>query len=158
MSTSPNPFMARAIEISRAAVASDDAAPFGAVVVKDGIIVGEGVNRVVSTSDPTSHGEVEAIRDACRKLGTWNLEGCELYTSCEPCELCVAAMYWARIERVYYAAHLSDAEALGFDCATLRTLVRADPDDRAVPYVPLMREEAVAVLDDWAKDPAASRF
>ncbi len=154
----PEDFMRRAIEISRAAVDTGDGAPFAAVVVKDGKIVGEGVNRVVTDHDPTSHGEVEAIRDACRTLGTWNLSGCELYTTCEPCEMCVATMFWARIDKVYYANRLADAEALGFDLAPLKALVRADPADRATPYVPLLREEALPVIEAWKTSPGFDSF
>lgn len=154
----PEDFMRRAIEISRTEMEKGDAAPFAAVVVKDGRIVGEGVNRVVATCDPTSHGEVEAVRDACRNLGTWDLSGCELYTTCEPCEMCVATMFCARIGKVYYANRLSDAEALGFDLAPLTALVRAAAPDRAVPYVPLLREEALPVLKDWAERPDRDRF
>lgn len=151
-------FMARAIEISRAAVSDGDAGPFAAVVVKDGVVIGEGVNRVVATHDPTSHGEVEAIRDACRKLKTWDLSGCDLYTTCEPCEMCVATMFWARIDRVFYAAHLSDCEDIGFDLAPLTALVRNPPETRATPYIPMMREDARAVLIEWARSPGFDRF
>lgn len=158
MPKTPADFMARAIEISRQAALSGDGAPFGAVVVQNGEIVGEGVNRVVATHDPTSHGEVEALRDAGRRLGTWDLSGCELYTSCEPCEMCVAAMFWARIAKVYYASRLSDAEAIGFDLSPLTALVRAEPAGRAVPYEPLMREEAVEVLKAWAASPHFNAF
>lgn len=154
----PETFMRRAIEISRDEMRKGGAAPFAAVVVKDGRIVGEGVNRVVSACDPTSHGEVEAIRDACRRLGTWNLEGCELYTTCEPCELCVSAMFWARISRMYYANRLSDAEDLGFDLKPLRDLVRRDIGERALPSIPLLREEALPVLQEWAKTPGFDTF
>ena len=152
--STPEDFMRRAIEISRTEMANG-AAPFAAVVVKDGRIVGEGVNRVVALSDPTSHGEVEAVRDACRNLGTWDLSGCELYTTCE---MCVATLFWARIGKVWYANLLSDAEAVGFDLAPLRDLVRNDPPDRAVPYVPLLREEALPVLEAWTKTPGFFRF
>lgn len=150
--------MARAIAISRDAVEAGDAAPFAAVVVKDRKIVGEGVNRVVDRCDPTSHGEVEAIRDACGRLGTWDLSGADLYTTCEPCEMCVAAMFWARIARVFYANRLEDAEAIGFDLKPLTALVCSRPDGRAIPHIPLMREEAHAVLTDWASSPGFNTF
>lgn len=153
-------FMRRAIEISRDEMRRTKAAPFGCVIVKDGVIVGEGVNRVVETHDPTSHGEVEAIRDAGRNLKTWDLSGCELYTSCEPCELCVAAMFWARIDRMYYASTLKDAEEIcGFDLKPLTDLVRHDVHDRPrLPAAPLLREEAVAVIREWAQTPDFTRF
>ncbi|WP_181701509.1 nucleoside deaminase [Chthonobacter albigriseus] len=153
-------FMRRAIEISRDEMRASKAAPFGCVIVKDGEIVGEGVNRVVENHDPTSHGEVEAIRDAGRKLGTWDLSGCELYTSCQPCELCVAAMFWARITKMYYASTLKDAEEVcGFDLEPLTTLVRHDVHDRALLKAePMLREEALVVLREWAQSPEFTAF
>lgn len=151
-------FMRRAIEISRREMLEAGAAPFAAVVVKDGVIVGEGVNRVVASHDPTSHGEIEAIRDAGRRLGTWNLAGCDLYTTCEPCEMCVAAMFWARLDRLYYANTLADCEAIGFELAPLRALVRADTAERALPAERLLAAEARAVLDLWTTQPSFDAF
>jgi len=146
-------FMRRAIEISRREMLEQGAAPFGAVVVKDGRIVGEGCNHVVTRNDPTSHGEVEAIRDAGRNLGTWDLSGCELYTTCEPCEMCVAAMFWAGIGKLYYANTLADAADMGFDLAPLTEMVRADLHDRALPAERLLPTEAREVLDLWTQQP-----
>lgn len=151
-------FMARAIAISRDRMLDGGAAPFAAVVVKDGKIVGEGCNQVVASHDPTSHGEVEAIRDAARNLGTWDLSGCDLYTTCEPCEMCVAAMYWARIDRMYYANTLRDCEEIGFDLAPLRDLVRSDLHARALPAERLMGPEGRAVLDLWTRQPGFDLF
>ncbi len=151
-------FMARAIAISREKMLDSGAAPFAAVIVKDGRIVGEGCNQVVATHDPTSHGEVEAIRDAGRNLGTWDLSGCDLYTTCEPCEMCVAAMYWARIDRMYYANTLKDCEDIGFELAPLRDLVRSDLHARALPAERLMGPEGRAVLDLWARQPGFDLF
>lgn len=151
-------FMRRAIEISRREMLAGGAAPFAAVIVRDGEIVGEGVNRVASQHDATAHGEIEAIRDAGRKLGTWDLAGCEIYTTCEPCEMCVAAMFWARIGKVYYASTLSDAEELGFDLKPLRDLVRSDIHDRKLPAERLLPEEARAVLDLWKQQPGFDTF
>lgn len=146
-------FMRRAIEISRCEMLEQGAAPFGAVVVKDGRIVGEGCNHVVNRNDPTSHGEVEAIRDAGRNLGTWDLSGCELYTTCEPCEMCVAAMFWAGIDKLYYANTLADAADMGFDLTPLKEMVRADLHDRALPAERLLPAEAREVLDMWKEQP-----
>jgi tRNA(Arg) A34 adenosine deaminase TadA len=146
-------FMRRAIEISRREMLEHGAAPFGAVVVKDGKIVGEGCNHVVNRNDPTSHGEVEAIRDAGRNLGTWDLSGCELYTTCEPCEMCVAAMFWAGIDKLYYANTLADAADMGFDLKPLTEMVRADLHDRALPAERLLPVEAREVLDLWKDQP-----
>lgn len=154
----PTDFMRRAIALSRDALSTPGAAPFGAVVVKDGAIVGEGMNRVVADHDPTSHGEVEAIRDAGRRLGTWDLSGCELYTSCEPCEMCVASIFWAKIDRMYYAATLADCDAIGLDCKPLRRTVRADLADRPIVCEALLNDEGSAVLHDWAKSPSFNRF
>ncbi len=151
-------FMARAIEIAKTAMLDKGAAPFGAVVVKDGKIVGEGVNQVVNNHDPTSHGEVEAIRDAGAKLATWDLSGCTLYTTCEPCEMCVAAMFWARIDAIYYAATLADCADIGFDLGPLTKLVRSDLHDRALPATQLMHTESRAVLDLWTKQPGFAAF
>src|SRR5580704_12233735 len=109
-----NPFMARAIELSLDNVLSGRGGPFGAVVVRGGSIVAEGVNRVTATNDPTAHAEVTAIREACSKLGVFELTDCEIYTSCEPCPMCLGAIYWARLGRVYYANDRNDAAKIGF--------------------------------------------
>jgi tRNA(Arg) A34 adenosine deaminase TadA len=150
--------MRYAIELSRREMRGGNAAPFAAVIVRDGVIVGEGCNHVVRDSDPTAHGEVDAIRDACRKLGTWDLSGCEIYTTCEPCEMCLAAMFWAKLDRMYYANRLTDAEALGFDLTPLHALVRTDLEKRALTAGRLCAQEARAVLDEWAKSPAFDTF
>ncbi len=157
MST-PDTFMRRAIEISRDKMRADGSAPFGCVIVKDGVIVGEGVNNVVNNHDPTSHGEMEAIRDAGRNLKTWDLSGCDLYTSCEPCEMCLSAMFWAKIARMYYAASLNDCNEIGLDVASLRKLVRADLPDRELPAQRLLGTEGRAVLDEWAASPGFDPF
>jgi tRNA(Arg) A34 adenosine deaminase TadA len=157
MST-PEDFMRRAIALSRAKMRADGSAPFACVIVKDGAVVGEGVNNVVNNNDPTSHGEVEAIRDAGRNLKTWDLSGCELYTTCEPCEMCVSAMFWAKISRMYYANTLKDCEELGFDLEPLRTMVRSEVESRSLPASRLLPAEAREVLDEWAASPAFSTF
>ena len=154
----PADFMKRAIAISRDEMRANGAAPFGAVIVKDGVIVGEGVNRVVTNSDPTSHGEVEAIRDAGRRLGTWDLSGCDLYTTCEPCEMCLSAMFWAKIRKLYYANTLADCEAIGFNLAPLRRLVRSDLEQRPLPEERVLAAEAHAVLDEWKTLPTFDPF
>jgi len=150
--------MRHAIEISRREMRAGTGAPFAAVVVRGGQIVGEGCNHVVRDSDPTAHGEVVAIRDACRRLGTWNLAGCEIYTTCEPCEMCLSAMFWAQLDRMYYANRLADAEALGFDLEPLRVLVRADLEHRAFPATRVLPAEAKAVLDEWRTLPSFDTF
>lgn len=159
-------FMERAIELSRCALTESGTEPFGAVVVKDGEIVGEGLNRVAAHFDPTSHGEVEAIRDACHKLRCTDLSGCDLYTSCEPCSLCVAAMRIAGIRHLYYAASLEGSErALDavspevrprLDVVALRTEVGLPVERRRMPSTRLMDADAVAVLKAWAAKHRAS--
>lgn len=153
-------FMLRAIQISAQALDTPGTEPFGAVVVRHGQIVGEGINRSLLNLDPTSHGETEAIRDACRRLGTVDLRGCELYTSCEPCALCVAAMQIAGIARLYYAADLASANAaLGdlpdsarfpIDSIRLREECGRPVQDRAMPAQQAATDEAAAVIAAWA--------
>jgi guanine deaminase len=144
-------FMHRAISIARSEMLQNGAAPFAAVIVKDGKIVGEGVNRVVTNHDPTSHGEVEAIRNAGANLGTHDLSGCTIYTTCEPCEMCVAAMFWARIDRMYYAATLRDCTEIGFDLEPLTRLVRSELHDRTLPATQILHEESKSVLALWTR-------
>lgn len=149
----PEAFMRRAIALSREAMETGKGAPFGAVIVRDGKIIGEGYNTVIPDHDPTAHGEVVAIRDAGRKTGSWDLSGAEIYTSCEPCAMCVAAIHWARIGKVHYAADLTDAEKLGYDVKTLNTLVSLPIGRRAMPAERLGAEEAAAVLVEWSTRP-----
>ena len=153
-------FMRRAIELSSSALDIPGTQPFGAVVVRDGEIVGEGLNRSVLNSDPTSHGETEAIRDACRKLGTTDLSGCELYTSCEPCALCVAAMEIAGISQLYYAANLEQANSAmdnlaksgrpSIDSKRLRIETGKSVGERSMPSRQALDNEATEVLIAWA--------
>lgn len=123
--------------------------PFGAIVVRDGKIVGEGVNRVTLNNDPTAHAEVVAIRDACEKLGTFQLEGCVIYTSCEPCPMCLGAIYWARPSKVYYAASKEDAADAGFDDAFIYQELELDRSDRRLPMIPGCQEERNAPFLLW---------
>ncbi|WP_454904713.1 nucleoside deaminase [Variovorax gossypii] len=153
-------FMQRALALSALALTQPGTEPFGAVVVKDGAIVGEGFNHSVAHSDPTSHGEVEAIRDACRRLGTVDLSGCELYTSCEPCAMCAAAMHIAGIAKLYYAASLVQSgrafegvtvEARHpIDVEALRAEAGAPLDKRRLPAEQKLDGEAVRILSEWA--------
>jgi tRNA(Arg) A34 adenosine deaminase TadA len=143
-----NPFMARAIELS---IANVDAGggPFAAVVVKDGEIVAEGTNRVTATHDPTAHAEIVAIREACRELGTFQLDGCDVYTSCEPCPMCLGALYWARPARVFFGNTAADAAAVGFDDSAIYEELRRPHGERRLPMVQLMRDEAQAAFRAW---------
>lgn len=146
-------FLREAIRLSAEKMAADEGGPFGAVVVRDGRVVGRGWNRVTSTNDPTAHAEVVAIRDACANLGTFSLAGCELYTSCEPCPLCLAAIYWARLDRVDYAATCDDAAAAGFDDRKFYAELSKPAGERAVPMEQALRDEACAALRAWAEKP-----
>ncbi|HIA07028.1 MAG TPA: nucleoside deaminase [Flavobacteriales bacterium] len=123
--------------------------PFGAVVVKNGEIVGKGSNCVTETNDPTAHAEVVAIRDACKKLGSFQLEGCEIYTSCEPCPMCLGAIYWARPDKVFYACDKDDAADSGFDDAFIYKELELPASERKVPFVQMSREEALSVFAEW---------
>jgi tRNA(Arg) A34 adenosine deaminase TadA len=145
----PQDFMRRAIELSRRNMQSGAGGPFGAVVVKNGKIVGEGWNKVTSTNDPTAHAEVEAIRDACKNLGAFELKDCELYTSCEPCPMCLAATYWARIGAIYFGNTRADAAAVQFDDDFLYHEISKPLENRTVPIKPLLREEALTVFVEW---------
>ena len=142
-------FMRRAIELSSLHMESGAGGPFGAVIVKAGEIVGEGWNRVTSSHDPTAHAEVVAIRQACAKLATFQLKGCEIYTSCEPCPMCLAAIYWARIDRIWYANGREDAAAIQFDDDWLYREVALPLEERSLPAIQLLRDEALAVFRVW---------
>ena len=143
--------MARAIQLSVESVHSGRGGPFGAVVVRNGEIIAEGVNRVTSSNDPTAHAEVVAIRQACAKLGTFELKDCELYSSCEPCPMCFGAIYWARLSRIYYANTAADAAAIGFDDSFIYNELQVTPAERRVPAEQMMREEALAAFRAWAE-------
>ena len=148
-----NPFMARAIQLSIDNVHSGRGGPFGAVVVKDGAIIAEGANRVTSTNDPTAHAEVLAIREACNKLGTFDLEGCEIYSSGEPCVMCLGAIYWARLSRVYFANSAGDASRIGFDDSVIYREITQPHAQRKIPMIEMMREEALAAFRAWEDKP-----
>ena len=145
----PSAFMRRAIELSRIHMRAGEGGPFGAVVVQGGRIIGEGWNRVTSTSDPTAHAEITAIREACRALGTFELRGCELFTSCEPCPMCLAAIYWARLDRMWFANTREDAAAIAFDDAWLYREVALPIESRALSSAEILREEALVAFREW---------
>ena len=123
--------------------------PFGAVIVKDGQEVASGYNQVTIKTDPTAHAEVSVIRKAARKLGTFDLSGCEIYTSCEPCPMCLSAIYWARIDKIYYANTKTDAKAIGFDDSFIYDQLELPEDKRAVPAVQMMRTKAIKAFEVW---------
>jgi guanine deaminase len=144
-------FMLEAIRLSKQGMENGIGGPFGAVIVKNGVIVGQGCNKVVSTSDPTAHAEVVAIRDACQSLKTFQLNGCEIYCSCEPCPMCLSAIYWARIDKIYFANTKNDAANIGFDDAFIYDEIEKPIDKRSIPIETLMRNEAKEVFDLWLK-------
>ena len=146
-------FLRRAIELAEIHSKAGLNGPFGAVVVRGGEIVGEGWNRVVEAADPTAHAEMEAIREAARTLGTHDLNDCSLYCSCEPCPMCLSAVYWARIQRVVYAASVEDAAEAGFDDARILTELARGWPDRKVEAVQGLRDEGRTVLRAWAQNP-----
>ena len=142
-------FMEKAIALATENVTSGRGGPFGAVIVRDGEIVGSGANLVTATNDPTAHGEIVAIRDACAALGTFRLTGCHIYTSCEPCPMCLAAIYWARCDAIFYGGCSADAAAAGFDDAFLYAELKRPIDQRKIPTVNLLRQQAISSFDAW---------
>lgn len=154
----PDFFMKMAIELSEEGMNSNNGGPFGAVVVKDGKVVGRGNNHVTSTNDPTAHAEVVAIRDACKNLNTFDLSGAEIYCSCEPCPMCLAAIYWARISAIYFANTRKDAAEIGFDDDLIYREIPKAVNERLVPAKPLMREQAMKVFSAWLKKADKTKY
>jgi tRNA(Arg) A34 adenosine deaminase TadA len=146
-------FLRRAITLATENVVSGAGGPFGAVIVRDGRILGEGVNTVTAAHDPTAHAEVNAIRAACKALGTFSLAGCQLYSSCEPCPMCLAAAYWARMDDLYYGASAADAARAGFDDAFLYDELRKDQSARTLPATQLLGDEAWSSFAAWIASP-----
>ncbi len=142
-------FMEKAIALATENVTSGRGGPFGAVIVRDGEIVATGTNLVTATNDPTAHGEIVAIRNACTALASFQLNGCHIYTSCEPCPMCLAAIYWARCDAIFYGNSAADAAAAGFDDAFLYEELKRPVGDRKIPIVNLLREKAISSFDAW---------
>jgi guanine deaminase len=140
--------MRRAIQLADNSV-KNGGGPFGAVIARDGIIVGEASNSVTADNDPTAHAEVNAIRMATRALKTFDLTGCEVYTSCEPCPMCLGAIYWAHLDRIYYGNNRKDAAGIGFDDDFIYKEISLNPDEREKEMLPLMREEAIHTFEAW---------
>ena len=147
-----NEFMKRAIELSIESV-NKGTGPFGAVIVKDGKIIAEGSNKVTLSKNPdsTAHGEMCVIRDACKKLNTFNLSGCELYSSCEPCPMCLSACYWSRIDKIYYANTRDDAKKIDFDDSLIYSEITKNINERKISMEQIMREEALKAFELWDK-------
>ena len=148
ISTKQSKFMKKAIRLAEASVAKGGG-PFGAVIVKDGVVVAQGHNCVTLHNDPTAHAEVTVIRKACKKIGSFDLSGCEIYTSCEPCPMCLAAIYWARIGKIYYGCTKDDAKDIGFDDSFIYDQIDLKPEERAIPTIHLMHEEALSAFRLW---------
>ena len=145
-----NPFMIRAIELSIES-AKFKGGPFGSVIVKNNKIVAEGSNKVTMNNDPTAHGEIVAIRDACQKLNTFNLSGCDLYSSCEPCPMCLSAIYWARIENIFYGNTRTDAKSIDFDDSFIYSEINKDLENRKIKMYQMHRDEALEAFKIWEK-------
>jgi tRNA(Arg) A34 adenosine deaminase TadA len=151
-------FMRRAIALALENVRSGRGGPFGAVIAKDGRVIAEGANRVTVSNDPTAHAEIVAIREACRVLKNFQLAGCDLYTSCEPCPMCLGAIYWARLARVFYAGVAADAAEAGFDDAMIYEELTRPPESRRIPMIPLLRDESLAVFALWKRQPNKTAY
>lgn len=150
-------FMKKAIELSIENV-RNGGGPFGAVIVKDGRIISTGVNRVTAQHDPTAHAEVSAIREACRQLGTFDLSGCEIYTSCEPCPMCLGAIYWAHLDRMYYGNNKTDAARISFDDSFIYDELALKPDQRKLPSEVMLPDEAIQAFMDWNAKPDKQEY
>lgn len=144
-------FMQEAINLALEGMRNKDGGPFGAVIVKNGEIVGRGSNAVTDTLDPTAHAEVVAIRDACKNLNSFQLDGCEIYTTCEPCPMCLGAIYWARPDKVYYSCNKTDAADVGFDDDFIYKELDLPLAERKVPFVQMSREESLKIFGEWKK-------
>ena len=145
-----NKFMQRAIELSIESV-NKGGGPFGSVIVKDNKIVAEGSNKVTLINDPTAHGEIVAVREACKSLTNFDLSGCELYSTCEPCPMCLSAIYWARIDKIYYANTRNDAQNIDFDDSFIYSELQKNTNKRKIPMVQMMRNEALKAFELWDK-------
>jgi tRNA(Arg) A34 adenosine deaminase TadA len=147
--SSKNSFLLEAIRLSRDNIRSGNGGPFGAVIVRNGIMISQGTNLVTSANDPTAHAEIVAIREACRTLGTFQLDDCEIFSSCEPCPMCLGAIYWARLNRITYANTRSDAARIGFDDEFLYREITLRVSDRKIPVVHIRSTEALEVFTEW---------
>ncbi|MGH9710432.1 MAG: nucleoside deaminase [Candidatus Acidiferrales bacterium] len=151
--SAPDSFMARAIALSLENICSNHGGPFAALVVKDGEIISQGTNRVTAANDPTAHAEIIAIREACQKLKRFDLTGCEIYASCEPCPMCLGAIYWARLAKIYFANTAADAAKIGFDDSLIYDEIRRPAAERRIPMIPLMRDAAIKAFRAWEARP-----
>ena len=153
MKNDTNEFIKAAIQLSREGSEANKGGPFGCIVVKNGKIVGKGSNQVTSTNDPTAHAEIVAIRDACKNLGSFQLDDCEIYTSCEPCPMCLGAIYWARPSKVYFANTRIQAADAGFDDAFIYEEINVDPGSRKIKMIHVPDTEALQIFKEWVTKP-----
>lgn len=144
--------MMRAIELARSNIKNLYGGPFGAVIVKDGKIIGEGSNHVLANNDPTAHAEIMAIREACKNLNNFQLDGCEIYSSCEPCPMCLGAIYWARPSKIYFAAGREDASGADFDDSLIYKEVSLPVNERQIPTEQFLKEESQEVFNEWKEN------
>lgn len=151
-------FMRRAIALAIQGMNQNEGGPFGCVIVKDGEIIGEGNNKVTSTNDPTAHAEVVAIRNACNQLNTFQLEGCEIYTSCEPCPMCLGAIYWARPDKIFFGCSRTDAAEIGFDDEFIYSELNLDLDHRSIKTVQVLKEESLIAFQSWVKKTDKTKY
>jgi guanine deaminase len=151
-------FMERAIALATENVTSGRGGPFGAVIVRNGEIVATGANSVTTTNDPTAHGEIVAIRNACTALASFQLSGCHIYSSCEPCPMCLAAIYWSRCDAIFYGSSAADAAAAGFDDAFLYKEIKRPINQRKIPTVNLLPEKAISSFDAWRAQPGRIEY
>lgn len=154
----PEKFMHRAIELARQGMRKGAGGPFGAVIVKDGVIIGEGHNQVVATLDPTAHGEVTAIRDACKNLGTFSLDGCDIYTTGQPCPMCLGAIHWARLRKIYFGFRIEDAATIGFDDTEFFRQMLLPCAERLISSSELCRPEALTLANDYLLIPDRQHY
>jgi tRNA(Arg) A34 adenosine deaminase TadA len=146
-------FMQYAIELGRKGMQADDGGPFGAIIVKNGKIIGEGWNRVLLSNDPTAHGEITAIRDACKNIQSYDLSGCEIYTSGQPCPMCLSAIYWAHVSRVFYGFNIQAAATANFDDAFIFQELIKPASERKIPQIQILETEALKLLKDYTANP-----
>jgi tRNA(Arg) A34 adenosine deaminase TadA len=146
-------FMRRAIELALIGVNDNDGGPFGCVIVRNGEIIGEGRNLVTSTNDPTAHAEIVAIRNACSDIGSFQLDNCTIYTSCEPCPMCLGAIYWSRAEQIFIGCTREEAAAFGFDDAFIYDEIAVDPAKRSIPIINILNDEAIECFNAWGANP-----
>lgn len=158
MSDKDQMYMREAIALARQGIEAHDGGPFGAIIVMDDEIIGRGWNRVIASNDPTAHAEINAIRDASQHLGRFHLQGATLYTSCEPCPMCLSAAYWAKIEAIVYAADERDAAAIGFDDLVIRKALQQPIGARQMASRQILRDESLSLLEQWSADPRKVRY